>query len=316
MKVLVIGGSGFVGHAIVRALLRNGFDVSLLNRGNRPVPQTRQLSADRDDKAAFRLAVQDMQFDAVIDTNCYNPEQARLVVEVLAGRTSRVLMISSASVYAEPEGDLPEEHATTGGAAVWGDYGRDKSAAETVYRRAIGRFDDFVAFRPPYVFGPNNNLDRERWFWRRALHGRPVLVPGLGEANLQFIHEDDLAEAVAFFLRGRDPDHGTAVNVADPEIVRSADFGGLLARIAGMEDRSVIVGDAAGRLPARSWYPFRDVNCAVDTARMSDTIGWKPKHSLEERFRQTFSHLETDLRDSVDDWTPVEETLLRRIEHP
>ncbi len=313
MNVLVIGGSGFVGHAIVRTLLQDGHDVSLLNRGNRPVPQTRQLSADRNNAQAFKSALENMQFDAVIDTNCYLPEPAQLVVETLGGRVGRVLMVSSASVYADTAADIPTENAPIGGAAVWGEYGRDKSASESVYRDAAHRFDDFVAIRPPYVFGPNNNLDRERWFWRRMLHGRPVLVPGSGLAGLQFLHEDDLGDAVAFLLRNHDASHGTAVNVADPGIVHSADLGGLLARVAGVEDTSLLVGDAAGSLPARSWFPFRDANCAVNTARLVEMRGWKPKHSLEERFRQTYSQLETDLRGSVDDWTEVEETLLGRI---
>jgi nucleoside-diphosphate-sugar epimerase len=287
-QVLVIGGSGFVGLAIVRRLQEQGCQVAVLNRGSQPVAGTKQLVADRNDPVAVQEALKDQAFEAVIDTNCYRPDQALILVNAIKGRAPRLVMISSAAVYADKASQPPSESEPVGGATVWGDYGRDKSHAEDVYAD-VGHFERVVFVRPPYIFGPGNNLDREKWFWSRQCAGHPILLPGEGTTQVQFIHEDDLARAVEGLAFG--PGHGIeAFNVADQQVLTLSELTTMLAEAAGLPNHQVLAKSAASGIPARSWFPFRDYPCLADPGRLMST-GWCPAASLATRFAETYKSL-------------------------
>ena len=76
MRVLVLGGSVFIGRALVARLIAAGHRVEVLNRGSRTTPGARQRSADRDDEAALSTALHDCEVDWVVDVSCYSGEQA------------------------------------------------------------------------------------------------------------------------------------------------------------------------------------------------------------------------------------------------
>ena len=310
MNILVIGGSGFVGHAIVRALLAEGHRLSLLNRGSRPVAGTAQLTADRNDPSALIAALRDRRFDAVVGTNCYTPRQADLLVEALGGRAPTAVVISSVAVYADNVRQPPAETEPAGGASAWSDYGRGKTEVEHVYAGA--GFAAATALRPPYICGPNNNLDRETWFFRRILAGRPVLVPGSGDAWCQFVHEDDLGVAVCAWLR-RAPAGFRPFNVADPEMIRSAELVRKLARAAGRDVEVRCVGTAGGDAKARDWFPFHDVHCTGDPTAFSSAFSWAPAADLDTRFAEIFRTLSETDRIPPDDWTWLEERILASL---
>ncbi|MBC9247549.1 NAD-dependent epimerase/dehydratase family protein [Paracoccus sp. 11-3] len=311
MKLLIMGGSGFVGQAVVRALLTQGHGVTLLNRGNRPIQGTRQLVADRNDPDALDAALAGQSFDAVVDTNCYSGQQAATLIASLGGRTPDALVISSAAVYADAALHPPGEDAPVGGGSAWGDYGRDKTDVEEVYRN--GGFRSGVALRPPYICGPNNDLDREAWFLRRIAAGRPVLVPGQGTAEYHFLHEDDLGAAVCRWLDTR-PEGFASFNVADPQLVTAVQLPEMLAKAAGLPVDIRTVGDAAGTARPRDWYPFRDVHCAADPTRFIVRFGWAPANPLAERLAQIARHLSESKDTQASDWTPLEAAILSKLD--
>lgn len=290
--VLVFGGSGFVGRAIVRTLLARGHQVTLLNRGSRPVPGTAQLVADRDDPEAVEAALLGRAFDVLIDVNCYTGEQAAIAIAATEGKVRRALVISSAAVYGNDAKMPPTEDEPIGGATVWSPYGQNKTKVEDAYR-AARQFGSCIVIRPPYVFGPGNNLDRESWVWARQLNGAPVLIPGDGRSRIQFVHEDDLADAVEMLGCGVRLGF-EAFNVADRQVVTLSELVSMLAWIAGCEDRQVAVGDKAEGAAARSWFPFRDYPVLTDAARLREETGWTPALNLAERFEETFATLSPD----------------------
>jgi nucleoside-diphosphate-sugar epimerase len=287
--VLVIGGSGFVGRAIVRTLLARGHQVTLLNRGSQPVPGTAQLVADRNDAEAVEAALLGRAFDVLIDVNCYTGEQAAIMIAATEGKVRRALVISSAAVYGNNAKLPPTEDEPIGGAAVWSPYGQDKTKVEDAYR-AAKQFGSCIVIRPPYVFGPGNNIERESWVWARQLSGWPVLIPGDGRSRIQFVHEDDLADAVE--MLGCGVRLGFEVfNVADRQIVTLTGLVSMLAWIAGCEDKQFAVGDKAEGAAARSWFPFRDHPVLTDPTRLLEETGWSPSLNLAERFEETFTAL-------------------------
>lgn len=285
-NILIVGGTGFVGSAVVRAALAADHTVTLLNRGSRTVSGTRQLTADRNSAAALGRALAGRSFDVVLDTNAYTGEQARLLLSALGEVISRAVVISSASVYEDHAIQPPDEDQPVGGASVWGAYGYDKAEMEAVYRQAK-TLDHCAIVRPPYIFGPGNSGDRETWFWSRQLNDAVTLLPGDGRTRAHFVHCDDVAAAL---LRlGTEPRKGLEIfNVADAQSLSFSELASMLAEVAGVEDRQFAIGPLGDGVVVRSWFPFRDYPCLTEPRKILTQTDWRPAYSLKERFRQTF----------------------------
>jgi len=112
MKVLLIGGTGVISTSVTRRLIRLGWEVTLLNRGMRPLPEDIQgsihvLTADVNDEPAVGALLKDKWFDVVCNFIVYTPEQARRDIRLFSGKTAQYVFISSASAYHKPVEQLP-----------------------------------------------------------------------------------------------------------------------------------------------------------------------------------------------------------------
>ncbi len=309
-SLLIVGGTGFVGRAVVEAALARGHDVTLLNRGSQRIEGTGQLLADRDRPEQMMTALAGASFDAVLDTNCYTGAQAHALIAALGQRTPRAIVISSAAVYADDAAQPPDETQPTGGASVWGAYGADKSAAEQAYGQA--GFAHCVLLRPPYIFGSGNSGDRETWFWTRHLAEKPVLLPGDGLTQCQFIHQDDLAQLILMLAQSERG--GTDIfNVADPQTLSFAELSSLLSAVAGVPDHQIAVGHAAEGLAPRSWFPFRDNPCLTPPEHLRTELGWSPQAGLVQRFAETFRACSREDLQQAYAPTEAEKILLARL---
>lgn len=290
MRVVVIGGSGFVGSALIPELRSRGCEVVLINRGSRAVPHVENLVADRDDPDSLAKAVRRIEAaDAVIDTCAYTGEQVERAWALLASRVRRWVHLGSAAVYVDAAERPAHERDAIGGADVWARYGRNKSAADAflLAQRAPG----VCILRPPYLYGPGNDNDRETFVWSRLLRGRPVVLPAHGATPLQFLHVADLARALTRAALTGFPEQ--VYNVAGGPSTTAEGWVRLLARLIGVpEDRAfVYAGSAAGSLQPRQYFPFRDVPCWVSCERIEAT-GWTPSFDLESGLRQTLASLD------------------------
>ena len=199
MKILMIGGTVFVGRATVEAALERGHEVTLFNRGrSNPglFPQVEQLQGDRDGGLA---ALAGRRWDTVIDTSGYVPRVVRQSAEFLKEATAHYLFVSSLSVYANPGQFGIDEQGTVGKLQdetveeITGEtYGPLKVLCEQVVAQTLpGRA---LIIRPGLIVGPYDKTDRfTYWPWRVA-QGGEVLAPGQPERPLQFIDVRDLAE--------------------------------------------------------------------------------------------------------------------------
>lgn len=299
-----------MGPALVQELLERDYEVSVLNRGTRPIQGTRQLTADRNDADAVESAVASAGiFDAVVDLSCYNASQADIAWRSCAARTKRWIHLSTIAVYADLD-RVPDETAPTGSAPVWGEYGVRKSEADDFLLSQTG--PPLTILRPPYLYGPGNHIDRETFIWKRALRWRPVLIPGDGEAIVQFLHVEDLARA---FLAALDhsSDRTHVYNVAGDEQISLSAYVGRLAAICGANDPGIPVGHAAEGHPYRAYFPFDNHACHLDTSRIRQELQWKPHYNFEEGFRKTYALYDPEtLRTYVLDLT-VEDQILKRL---
>lgn len=236
--VLVIGGTLFIGRALVRRLLARGDRVTLLHRGrsNPFEGQTGEIRCDRNDVAGIREALEGRRFDVVFD-NVYDwargtsAEQVEAAALACAEGLRRYVFVSSVAAYGSGEG--VDEDAPLAGADHPDDYVRNKAEAERMlFRLHRERGFPAVTLRPPYIYGPDNPFYREAFFWDRLLADRPVIVPGNGSRLMQFVYVDDLARA-AILAADNDAASGRAYNIAHESPISQNDFVRALAQAAG-----------------------------------------------------------------------------------
>jgi 2'-hydroxyisoflavone reductase len=197
MRLLVIGGTRFVGRHLVEAAVAAGHDVTLVHRsGTKLFPSARHVLADRNDDLS---ALADGEWHATVDVCAYLPGQVRSLATALGDRGGHHVLVSSVSVYADLAGPGGDEDSAL--LPVAGDdvdevtdrtYGPLKVACERAASAAYG--DRLAIVRPTYVVGPNDPTGRYPWWVRRMARGGRVLAPGAPQDPAQVIDVRDLAD--------------------------------------------------------------------------------------------------------------------------
>ncbi|WP_338898666.1 NAD-dependent epimerase/dehydratase family protein [Streptomyces sp. TG1A-60] len=206
MRLLMLGGTEFVGRAVVEAALARGWEVTVFHRGRHAPPAgVRSLLGDRtapDGLAALSDAVAAGPasrggWDAVVDTWSAAPRAVRDAARLLAGTAGRYVYVSSCSVYAwppPPAGYDERAPLVRGASADAGqtDYARDKRGGELAAVEAFGA-DRSLLVRAGLILGPYENIGRLPWWLARVARGGPVLAPGPRDLPLRYVDVRDLA---------------------------------------------------------------------------------------------------------------------------
>ena len=213
MRLLVLGGTRFVGRALVADALARGWDVTVLNRGvTGALPDgVTGLRGDRTVSSDLTAALGDESWDLVVDTWAGAPRVARLAARALAGRAERWGYVSTVSVYA-PGSHVDESSPLVDGDPASGgtDYAADKRGAELA---VLESFPDALIGRAGLVLGPYENLGRLPWWLCRIARGGDVVAPGRPGRPLQYVDARDLA---SWLLSGLAGGLAGAVDVVSP----------------------------------------------------------------------------------------------------
>ena len=246
MKVLVIGGTLFIGRLLVQELLKAGHAVAILHR-KRKHPFSKRvenLVADRNDPAAVRRAIGTRRFEAVFD-NVYDWEHGTTSAQVegtalaIGDHLERYVFMSSVAAYGDGlnhhDGDplAPDDHPEP--------YVRNKAMSERMlFRMRQNTGLPVVTLRPPFIYGPENPFYREAFFWDRLRDGRPIILPGDGHRLMQFVYIKDL---VRVCLRAMEEPgaEGEAFNVANERPVTQSELVQAMAAAAGRKPNIVRV---------------------------------------------------------------------------
>jgi 2'-hydroxyisoflavone reductase len=195
MRLLVLGGTRFVGRAVVAAALERGWEVTGLHRGvTGALPDgARSVIADRTDRAALAAALGDEQWDAVLDTWALAPRVARTAADLLAGRVPLAAYVSSRSVYVSMDAGADESAPLVDGdpAGDATDYAADKRGGELAWSVA---FPDVLLLRAGLILGPYEDVARLPWWLDRISRGGRVVAPGRPDRGLQYVDARDLAQ--------------------------------------------------------------------------------------------------------------------------
>jgi 2'-hydroxyisoflavone reductase len=244
MRILVIGGTHFVGrHAVEQAVAR-GHEVTVFHRGTSEpsdgYPDVEHVHGDRDG-GLERLGGR--TWDWVVDVCGYVPRIVRASAELAAA--PRYLFVSTESVYAEPlparvteESPLATMADPTVEEITWETYGPLKVLCERAMQERYG--DQALVVRPGYVVGPHDPTDRFTWYVRHAAVGGRMAAPSGPDYHFQFTHGQDLG---AFMVTLAEAGASGAFN-ADGESVRLGDLLATIARVAGVEVEPIWVPES------------------------------------------------------------------------
>lgn len=200
MKILIIGGTRFVGRHLVNSARARGHEVTLFNRGKSNPGLFRRVKAIQGDREKD-LDQLTAEWDAVIDTCGYLPRIVRLSAEALKDKVGRYVYISSISVYASfkkigiKESDAVGTLADESLEEITGEtYGSLKALCEKVVQDVYGPRS--LIIRPGLIVGPHDPTDRFTYWPLRIAKGGDVLVPDNPSAMTQFIDARDLADFI------------------------------------------------------------------------------------------------------------------------
>ncbi|MDP9796586.1 nucleoside-diphosphate-sugar epimerase [Catenuloplanes nepalensis] len=211
MRLLVLGGTEFVGRAVVEAAVGRGWWVTVLNRGRNTVTQSGVVSLQGDRLSPDGLAaLAGLSFDAVVDTWSWTP--AAVASAAASVSATSYAYVSSRSVYAWPAAAGASESAPlVGPSDDLSDYAGIKRAGELA---AVERFGDrALLVRAGLILGPHENIGRLPWWLSRVARGGDVLAPGPPSLPLQYIDARDLA---AWTLDALEAGLGGPFNLVSP----------------------------------------------------------------------------------------------------
>ncbi|WP_380283862.1 NAD-dependent epimerase/dehydratase family protein [Kitasatospora purpeofusca] len=195
MRLLLLGGTEFVGRAVAEAALERGWEVTVFHRGTHAAPPgARVLHGDRTAEGGL-AALAEGAWDAVVDTWSAAPSAVRDSARLLAGRVGRYAYVSSRSVYGYPTPVGTDESApVVDGSPDDGEvpYAEAKRGGELAALDAFG--DRALLVRAGLIVGRYENIGRLPWWLNRIARGGPVLAPGPRDLALQFIDVRDLAD--------------------------------------------------------------------------------------------------------------------------
>ena len=273
MRVLVLGGTLFLGRHVVAGALERGWEVTLLNRGRTHpelFPEAERLVGDRTEPGSLEV-LKGRTWDAVLDTCGYVPRVVRASAEALRGAAPRYTFISTISVYDLGDDGLPsvpEEAALlqlddpTTEEVTPETYGGLKALCEAACREVWGEGRAWIV-RPGLIVGPHDPTDRFTYWPLRLARGGDVLAPSPADAKVQFIDVRDLAR---WLLDGLEAGVAGTFNATGPR-TRMGDVLDACAEHAPAGTR--ILWTEPDALEAQEVTPFQDLPLWVTGASAS-----------------------------------------------
>jgi len=304
-KILIMGGNQFVGKEIVKKFLEKDYIVYVINRGMRKnIEGVVFLKADRNNLVEIENILKGIEVDIIIDVSAYTEEQVDILHKVMRNKFKQYILISSASVYNNIESTPVNEESQTGENLVWGDYAKNKYLAEkkTIENSKLYNFK-YTIFRPFYIYGIGNNLDRENYFFSRIKYNLPIYIPSKNNI-IQFGYVEDLALAIKSSI-GNSDFYNQIFNISGDEYVTMSEFSEICGKVISKKAIIKYINTEEKKIKARDWFPFREVNLFGDISKLENT-GFRNTYSLVQGLEKTYKY--------NDENNLIEEPILHKIE--
>lgn len=262
MKALFIGGTGIISSAISSSLVEQGWELYLINRGNRSerIPAgAKLLKADINDEALINSLIKDKNFDVVADFIAFVPSQVERDIRLFSGKTKQYIFISSASAYQKPLSDFRITESTPLANPYW-EYSRNKIACEELLM-AEYRNNGFpvTIVRPSHTYDNSSiplGVHGNNGSWqviKRMLENKPVIIHGDGSSLWTLTYNTDFANGF-IGLMGNIHAIGEAIHITSDESLTWNQIYEIIASVLGVKLNAVHI--ATDYLASSSDYDF------------------------------------------------------------
>ncbi|WMM25483.1 NAD-dependent epimerase/dehydratase family protein [Tissierella sp. MB52-C2] len=271
-KVLIMGGSYFIGKKIVGVFCENKYDVFTLNRGTKAqdLDNVHNLICDRNDNKQMENVLSKYRFNIVIDVSALNKEQGQILYKALnKEELESFVFISSSAVYDVDSLTFPfKENDPLKENTYWTSYGQNKIEAENYY---IENFRDssidLIILRPPYAYGENNYAQRESFIFDHICKDRPIIIPN-PNTYLQFIYTTDLANIIIELLKIKKQDI-SIFNVGNKKPVTIREWIEYCAEVVGKEVKIIEYDYKSKGRKERDFFPFYNYSNVLDVNKIN-----------------------------------------------
>lgn len=193
-NILIIGGSRFVGSYLIKLLQNRGHSLTVFNRGKIQSKYDGKIKFIRGDRNRGFADLKD-RYDAVVDMCSYSASQTERAINEL--NFDFFIHMSTAAVYKKTEKFPLTEESPLGEWPLWGNYNKNKIECEETLKKSGVKY---ATIRPVYILGPKNYCDREHFIYSRIHNKQHLTLPGNGEANIQFVFTEEVAELISLII--------------------------------------------------------------------------------------------------------------------
>lgn len=297
MKLLIMGGSGFVSGYLTEKALKAGHELWCVTRGQRQLDdRVHSVTADRNDENALMQALEKAgtRFDAVLDCICFNAEQAETALRVLSRYSGRIVVISTDSVYHPAHKTVPQNedapvYLTDGG------YGANKREMEEVFLRDGGRRMHYTLFRPGHIFGYGSKMGCYPEVSRRddtvdlIRSGEPLPLVGGGEFLIHPIYAGDLCDCMLAAVNN-EKTYDRIFCIGGPDIIPNAEYYRILGGLLGTEVKIETI-PLEGYLEAHPQFSGHLCHRAYDLTRLKEAGLPLPSTHLKDGLREQLAKM-------------------------
>ena len=261
MNILVSGGTIFVSKYISEYFRDLNYNVYIFNRGNNLQPEgVKSIKADRNNLGDV---LKKYSFDVVIDANGYTKDDVKNLHNAL-GNYGMYIFISSSAVYPEYLKQPFKEDDNISYNSYWKDYGLNKIEAEEYIKNNI---KNYYIIRPPYLYGPMNNIYREAFVFDCAMNDLSFYIPNDGKMKLQFFYIKDLCRFIEKLIINKP--NNRIYNVGNKEIVDINKWVNLCYEVLNKKPNIINVYE---NIDQKKYFPFLNYSYVLDIKRQEEIL--------------------------------------------
>lgn len=298
-KILITGGTVFVSRFVATYFVNLDYDVYVLNRNHHP--QVKGVHLIQADRNRLGNCLKGYAFDTVLDITAYTKQDVKNLLDGL-GDFKNYIFISSSAVYPETLTQPFHEQQKVGENKIWQAYGTNKIEAEDYLLEQV---PDAYIIRPPYLYGPMQNVYREPFVFDCAIQHRKFYIPEDGTMKLQFFHVADLCKVIKAIMTTQPANK--IYNVGNKEVVDINTFVEMCYQIVGTPLTKVYVTDYS----QRDYFSFHKYEYILDVSNqeqllantiplysgLQESYSWYKEHPSEVNKKPYLSFIDTTLVD-------------------
>lgn len=284
--ILIMGGSTFVSSSLAKYLIKKGYEIDILTRGKNSINYhgyREHIICDRKSTEAMKKALNNREYEFVFDISAYTRNDVDILLKSISRQKLRKYIFCSSGAVYKPSSVAVSESFEKGENPNWGKYGTDKKEAEDFI---INSDVPYVIFRPTYIYGENNNLYREIYFFDRIKNNKTIPIPYGKNTKTQFIYINDLVKIFESSMCNSNV--CKIYNVTNPEIFSWQEFVGTCGIVMGKEPIIKKIDINETKLEVRSYFPFRDVTYILKIDELIKDGLHVPNISLKEGLEKAY----------------------------